>query len=229
MDEPLSNLDLKLRERTRTELKKLHERLRVTTIYVTHDQAEALVLSDRIGIMNAGELLQVGSPQEIYDQPADIFVAKFVGSPSINLLPVTAEARDRRLTLRLKAGGQEIGTALPTPPDVVARTQQAGGLVLGVRPESLEPLHAAAPDTTQAVIDVVEPMGSVNHLVLRLDGVEDPTMDGEPLIAVVRSNEKFEQGAPTWLKVRPDRLVLFHAGTGRGLAALSSIGEWQCV
>src|SRR5713226_8183029 len=123
MDEPLSNLDLKLRERTRTELKKLHERLRVTTIYVTHDQAEALVLSDRIGIMNAGELLQVGSPQEIYDQPADIFVAKFVGSPSINLLPVTAEARDRRLTLRLKAGGQEIGTALPTPPDVVARTQ----------------------------------------------------------------------------------------------------------
>jgi sn-glycerol 3-phosphate transport system ATP-binding protein len=229
MDEPLSNLDLKLRERTRTELKKLHERLRVTTIYVTHDQAEALVLSDRIGIMNAGELLQVGSPQEIYDRPADIFVAKFVGSPSINLLPVTSEARDRQLTLRLKAGGQEIGTALPTPPDVVARIQQAGALVLGVRPESIEPLHAAAPDTTQAVIDVVEPMGSVNHLVIRLDGVEDPTMDGEPLIAVVRSNEKFEQGAPTWLRVRPDRLVLFHAGNGRALATLSSIGEWQCV
>src|SRR6202012_517729 len=90
MDEPLSNLDLKLRERTRTELKKLHERLRVTTVYVTHDQAEALVLSDRVGIMNAGDLLQVGTPQEIYDRPADIFVAKFVGTPSINLLAVGA-------------------------------------------------------------------------------------------------------------------------------------------
>jgi len=89
MDEPLSNLDLKLRERTRTELKALHERLRVTTVYVTHDQAEALVLSDRIGIMNGGELLQVGTPQEIYDRPSSVFVAKFVGTPSINLVPVT--------------------------------------------------------------------------------------------------------------------------------------------
>ena len=72
-------------------------------------------------------------------------------------------------------------------------------------------------------------MGSVNHLVIRLDGVEEPTTDGEPLIAVVRSNKKFEQGAPTWLTVRPDRLVLFHGGTGRAVAALSSIGEWQGV
>ncbi len=88
MDEPLSNLDLKLRERTRTELKKLHETLRVTTIYVTHDQAEALVLSNRIGIMNAGNLIQVGAPQEIYDRPRSVFVAKFVGTPSVNLLNV---------------------------------------------------------------------------------------------------------------------------------------------
>ena len=93
MDEPLSNLDLKLRERTRTELKALHERLRVTTVYVTHDQAEALVLSDRIGIMNGGELLQVGTPQEIYDRPSSVFVAKFVGTPSINLVPVSGTAR----------------------------------------------------------------------------------------------------------------------------------------
>jgi ABC-type sugar transport system ATPase subunit len=83
MDEPLSNLDLKLRERTRTELKKLHETLLVTTVYVTHDQAEALVLSDRIGIMNGGDLVQVGSPQASYDRPSTVFVAKFVGTPSI--------------------------------------------------------------------------------------------------------------------------------------------------
>ena len=95
MDEPLSNLDLKLRERTRTELKKLHETLPVTTVYVTHDQAEALVLSDRIGIMNGGDLVQVGSPQAIYDRPSTVFVAKFVGTPSINLLSVSSRERRR--------------------------------------------------------------------------------------------------------------------------------------
>ena len=86
MDEPLSNLDLKLREETRTELKKLHESLQITTVYVTHDQSEALVLSDRIGVMRDGELLQVGDPHEVYARPADVFVARFIGSPSINVL-----------------------------------------------------------------------------------------------------------------------------------------------
>lgn len=143
MDDPPSNLDLKLRERTRTELKKLHERLRVTTIYVTHDQAEALVLSDRIGIMNAGELLQVGSPQKIFDEPTDVFVAKFVGSPSINLLPVTAEAGDGRVTLCLRASGQKIAVARSSArPDVIARIIRTDGMVLGVRPEAIAPLTA---------------------------------------------------------------------------------------
>ena len=111
MDEPLSNLDLKLRERTRTELKKLHETMRVTTVYVTHDQAEALVLSDRIGIMNGGDLIQVGTPQAIYDHPSSVFVAKFVGTPSINLLSVTAEMVDGLLVLRLAETGQILGGA----------------------------------------------------------------------------------------------------------------------
>ena len=230
MDEPLSNLDLKLRERTRTELKKLHERLRVTTVYVTHDQAEALVLSDRIGIMNAGELLQVGTPQEIYERPSDTFVAKFVGSPSINLLSVTAEAGDGFLKLRLGADGREIAdAALPASPDVLVQIRQTARLALGIRPEAVAPLHAAAPGAIPAVIDIVEPMGSVNHLIIRLDGAAEPTIDGEPFIAVVRSNEKFEQGAPAWLTIRSDRLVLFDAATGRALAALSDTGTWRCV
>src|ERR1700684_1896471 len=119
MDEPLSNLDLKLRERTRTELKKLHETLPVTTVYVTHDQAEALVLSDRIGIMNGGDLVQVGSPQAIYDRPSTVFVAKFVGTPSINLLSVKAENVDGILVLRLIDGGQVLGgAALRAPASV---------------------------------------------------------------------------------------------------------------
>ncbi len=231
MDEPLSNLDLKLRERTRTELKKLHERLRVTTIYVTHDQAEALVLSDRIGIMNAGELLQVGTPQEIYDTPADTFVAKFVGSPSINLLPVTAEPGDGGLKLCLRGNGRAFGgpalPALPAAAEVGAQLGRADGLVLGVRPEAVAPLHDAAANAIPAVIDVIEPMGPVNHLVIRIDGVDEPTVDGEPFIAVVRSNQRFEPGAPVWLAVRPDRLALFQAESGRLLASLSATGEWR--
>ncbi len=230
MDEPLSNLDLKLREKTRTELKLLHERLPVTTVYVTHDQAEALVLSNRIGIMNAGDLLQVGTPQQIYDNPCNIFVATFVGTPSINLLPVTAEAANGGLQLRLRGTGKEIGAALPVPADVVARVRQAGDQVaLGVRPEAVGLLHAAAPGAAPAVVELIEPMGSVNHIILRLDGAGRASLGDEPLIALVRSNEEFAQGAPTWVALRPDRLVLFDAGTGNALASLSAKREWRSV
>jgi multiple sugar transport system ATP-binding protein len=230
MDEPLSNLDLKLREKTRTELKLLHERLPVTTVYVTHDQAEALVLSNRIGIMNAGDLLQVGTPQQIYDNPCNIFVATFVGTPSINLLPVTAEAASGGLQLSLRGTGKEIGAALPVPADVVARVGQAGDQVtLGVRPEAVGLLHAAAPGAAPAVVELIEPMGSVNHIILRLDGADRASLGDEPLIALVRSNEEFAQGAPTWVALRPDRLVLFDAGTGNALASLSTKREWRSV
>src|SRR5207245_8252720 len=117
MDEPLSNLDLKLRERTRTELKKLHERLQITTVYVTHDQSEALVLSDRIGIMNGGALLQVGTPRQVYDRPADLFVAKFIGSPSINLLRVRLHTSQETAQLRLEGSPDGPGGfGVPIPP-----------------------------------------------------------------------------------------------------------------
>jgi multiple sugar transport system ATP-binding protein len=229
MDEPLSNLDLKLRERTRTELKSLHEKLRVTTVYVTHDQAEALVLSDRIGIMNAGDLLQVGTPQEIYGRPSDVFVAKFVGTPSINLLAVSVEAIGPHLALRLLGSGRELsGALLPAEPNVLARMRRSvGRVVLGVRPEAIALAHDAASDAIPAVIDIIEPMGSVNHIVLRLECTDAATVDGEPFIAVVRSNEDFVQGARTWLTLRPDRLVLFDSETGKALAALSPQREWR--
>lgn len=230
MDEPLSNLDLKLRERTRTELKKLHERLRITTVYVTHDQAEALVLSDRIGIMNAGDLMQVGTPQEIYERPSSTFVAKFVGSPSINLLAVTARDREGGLLLRLGHDGPDIGeTPLPATQEVLAQARKTDRLILGIRPESVAPIHAPAPGAIPAVIEIVEPMGSVNHLIIRLDGMAEPSIDGEPFIAVVRSNERFEQGAVVWLTLRPDHLVLFDAATSMALAAFSDTGAWLCV
>jgi multiple sugar transport system ATP-binding protein len=231
MDEPLSNLDLKLRERTRTELKKLHEKLPVTTVYVTHDQAEALVLSDRIGIMNSGDLVQIGTPQEIYDRPSSVFVAKFVGTPSINLLSVKAVDADGVLALRLAQGGQKLGGAVgQAAPEVFQRLVAAGGrALLGVRPEAIALGSAATPDAVSAVIDVVEPLGSINNVVLRLEGVETATSDGDPLVAIVTSNESFVPGARAWLTLRPDRLVLFAVDSGAAIAALSPARQWQCV
>ncbi|HZH02227.1 MAG TPA: ABC transporter ATP-binding protein [Myxococcaceae bacterium] len=129
-DEPLSNLDAALRTQTRAEIKKLHEELKATFIYVTHDQAEAMTLSDRLAVMNAGELQQVAGPREIYDRPANTFVAGFVGSPSINLLPSEAWPA---------LGGN--------------------GAQLGIRPEHLEVLRAPSPGTVAGRVYVVEPIG----------------------------------------------------------------------
>jgi ABC-type sugar transport system ATPase subunit len=231
MDEPLSNLDLKLREKTRTELKKLHEQLPVTTVYVTHDQAEALVLSDRIGIMNGGDLVQIGTPQEIYDRPSSVFVAKFVGTPSINLLSVEAVNADGVLVLRLAKGGQKLGGAVAqASPTVIQRLVADGGCaLLAVRPEAIALGSAATPDAVLAVIDVVEPMGSVKNIVLHLEGVETATSDGDPLVAIVTSNESFVAGARVWLTLRPDRLVLFAVDSGAAIATLSPARQWQSV
>jgi ABC-type sugar transport system ATPase subunit len=228
MDEPLSNLDLKLRERTRTELKKLHETLPVTTVYVTHDQAEALVLSDRIGIMNGGDLIQVGTPQEIYHRPSSIFVAKFVGTPSINLLSVKTENVADTLVLRLINGDRALGGALRAADAVFQRLARAGDrAILGVRPEAVALGSNPTADAIPATIDLVEPMGSVNNVVLRLDGIETATVDGDPLIAVVTSNENFAAGDRTWVTLRPERLVLFAVGSETAIAVLTPTREWQ--
>jgi multiple sugar transport system ATP-binding protein len=228
MDEPLSNLDLKLRERTRTELKKLHERLRVTTVYVTHDQAEALVLSDRIGIMRDGVLLQVGTPQEIYDRPANAFVAKFVGTPSINLFDVHAIAVNNKLCLKLDGDDSEIGGAiLECEPEALHYFQDKRSLTLGIRPEAVALFHEDAPGRVAASIELIEPMGSVNHVVLAIDGAHGTTADSEAFIAVVRSNEAYFQGDRIWISVRPDRLVLFERGFGSTVAVLSANRTWR--
>jgi multiple sugar transport system ATP-binding protein len=230
MDEPLSNLDLKLRERTRTELKKLHERLRITTVYVTHDQAEALVLSDRIGIMRDGVLLQVGSPQEIYDRPASVFVAKFVGTPSINLFEVVAKVYGEQLQLTFANDGSEVGGALlQCVPQTLQRFPNDRTLLLGVRPEAIALSHEPVPGGIPATIELIEPMGSVNNVVLSTGDAGTSTSDGEPFIAVVRSNEDYYQGNRIWFTIRPDRLVLFDKEAGETVAVLSVDRKWQCV
>ena len=144
LDEPLSNLDAQLRTQLRTDLKQLHQRFLTTTVYVTHDQVEAMTLGDRIAVMSDGKLLQLGTPQEIYRRPANVFVAGFIGSPPMNLLSATAADG------RVHAGDLEL--AVPGVP--------AGELVIGVRPEALRLMTDAAAEHAMPVrVEVVELLG----------------------------------------------------------------------
>src|SRR5690606_23125407 len=134
-DEPLSNLDAKLRVQMRTEIKKVHQKVRTTTVYVTHDQVEAITPADRVGVMNKGRSEQVGSPNELYHRPATRFVASFIGSPAMNLLPCELEESDGKLAVRLTGD-----LALPVPDARRERYQSLrsnGRLLLGLRPEHI--------------------------------------------------------------------------------------------
>ena len=162
MDEPLSNLDALLRLEMRAELKRLLMEIGSTTIYVTHDQVEALSMGDRIAVMRAGQVIQVGDPLTIYDAPIDRFVGGFIGNPPMNFLNAMLEKRDGRLVAQLGAAGE---MAIPDPPDGLA--QRAGQpMVLGIRAENIEFRKAGAPLHGRAL--VVEPLGSHNLVTLQL-------------------------------------------------------------
>jgi multiple sugar transport system ATP-binding protein len=154
-DEPLSNLDAKLRVQMRAELKALHQRLRQTVVYVTHDQVEAMTLADRIVVMNAGRIEQVGTPVELYDHPANVFVAGFIGSPAMNF--IVGQTR-----LQPDGGAWLVaadGAAFPLPADIRPSANQA--ITLGVRPEHLA---VAADSPVKLRVDIVEPTGDETHL-----------------------------------------------------------------
>ena len=170
LDEPLSNLDAKLRGQTRIELQKLHRDLETTFIYVTHDQVEAMTMGDRIAIMNAGILQQVGTPGEIYDNPANLFVAGFIGSPTMNFVPATAQDGTA------KASGFSV--KLPKP---VSSTKGT----LGFRPEAVTDRITDEANTMQMKVDVVERLGSDHFLYGQVGGDSvtarvDPRMKVEP-------------------------------------------------
>jgi multiple sugar transport system ATP-binding protein len=187
LDEPLSNLDAKLRAQTRIELQKLHRSLETTFIYVTHDQVEAMTMGDRIAIMFDGVLQQVGTPDEIYDHPANLFVAGFVGSPTMNFVPVTTENGTA------KASGFEV--ALPRP-------VRPGKGVLGFRPEALTDRTLDGAVVIDMRVDVVERLGSDQFLYGQVGGASvtarvDPRMkvapgDGARLGLDVRSLHLFD-------------------------------------
>jgi multiple sugar transport system ATP-binding protein len=170
LDEPLSNLDAKLRGQTRIELQKLHRDLETTFIYVTHDQVEAMTMGDRIAIMNAGILQQVGTPGEIYDHPANLFVAGFIGSPTMNFVPATTQNGTA------KASGFEV--KLPKPVSAQKGT-------LGFRPEAVTDRITDETNTMQMKVDVVERLGSDQFLYGQVGGDSvtarvDPRMKVDP-------------------------------------------------
>jgi multiple sugar transport system ATP-binding protein len=218
MDEPLSNLDLKLREETRTELKKLHEKLSITTVYVTHDQSEALVLSDRIAVMHDGVLLQVGNPHEVYRRPADVFVARFIGSPSINVFAGELKRQGTQLTV-VMPGPQDGSGALARPVNLSGQvTPPSGQVLVGIRPEDLTLYRQPAPERLRAVVEFVQPMGALSYAVLRIPGGEHLVQGREDIMAAIGQEDVYHRGEAVWLDIRGNRFSLFDRESGRAIA-----------
>jgi multiple sugar transport system ATP-binding protein len=192
MDEPLSNLDAKLRVQTRTEVSRLQRRLGTTMVYVTHDQTEAMTLGDRVAVMRSGLLQQVASPQELYDRPANLFVAGFIGSPSMNFLGGTLEEGKLRTGLGdLPLAGQllELGSS--------ARGRQ---MIVGIRPEDFEDASLVPSETRpngitfQSNIDLVESLGSEKYVYFTQDV---GTVDAAELTELARESGRVESGGET--------------------------------
>jgi multiple sugar transport system ATP-binding protein len=191
-DEPLSNLDAKLRVQMRTEIKELHQRLKTTTIFVTHDQIEAMTMADRIVVMHDGIIEQIGTPLELYDSPRNLFVAGFIGSPAMNFLKGAAKGD----------GSIEIGgNRLP----VAGKHSVADGqpVVYGIRPEHLE----LANDGFPGKIAVVEPTGSETMVVVRMGDAE--------VVALFRERHQFAPGQTVHLRPRVEQVHLFDSESGQ--------------
>jgi multiple sugar transport system ATP-binding protein len=175
-DEPLSNLDAKLRVDMRTEIKKLHQKLKTTIVYVTHDQIEALTLSTRIAVMFGGHVQQLGTPKEIYDNPATIVVAGFMGSPSMNLFPAKIAVENGRPVAKATLHGGSEAT-LPFAEGRGFESHAGRDIILGLRPEAITDRdgadrHSKAVHVVEAPVEVTEPAGSDTFVVTHLGGKE---------------------------------------------------------
>jgi multiple sugar transport system ATP-binding protein len=198
-DEPLSNLDAKLRVQMRGEIKALHSRLKATMIYVTHDQMEAMTMADRIVVMRAGRIEQIGSPLEIYDNPANSFVGGFIGSPSMNFIDGTVVEEGGRLVLR-----DVSGTLWPLGEKV--RAFAGRSVQVGIRPEHIR----IVADGIAASVLNIEPTGSETHLQVEVGG--------QPMAVVVHDRLAVEVGASVRIEADPERVTLFDQQTGARLS-----------
>jgi len=213
-DEPLSNLDAKLRVDMRTEIKKLHQALGTTIVYVTHDQIEAMTLSTRIAVMNAGYIQQLGTPKEIYDRPANVFVATFMGSPSMNLIPATLHGDGDTPAAVLDGADGPVRLEFP------GRTAALGGrqgvdILLGIRPEAITDPEGADRkarhvETIELPVTVTEPAGSDTFVTL--------TLGGKDVVARIRADADVEAGRKAAFSVNMDKAVIFDAETESRIA-----------
>jgi multiple sugar transport system ATP-binding protein len=201
-DEPLSNLDAKLRVQMRAEIKSLHQRLQTTTVYVTHDQIEAMTMADRIVVMHDGVIEQIGTPLELYDRPDNLFVAQFIGSPAMNIV---------QGTLRRANGNAHVETADGIRWPLGAPAADEGRSVsYGVRPDHLE----LAPNAERGVpgeIVVVEPTGSETELVVRIGDAQ--------VIVETRGRATLQPGDKVTFTVNPANVHLFDQASGARLPA----------
>ena len=236
MDEPLSNLDAKLRVQMRAELARLRDRLRTTTIYVTHDQTEAMTLGDRVAVLKDGKLQQVATPTELFNHPANLFVAAFIGSPSMNLVEA-----------RVTNGTVSFGSySLPIPSGADLSAYAGGTVVLGIRPSDFEDADVWSSDmpAIEARVDVTEELGSEVHVLFTVDAppiITEDTLaaataeEGEEIISLIAAEGKSSftaqvdartaarPGGSVRLSVDPRRLYFFNRETGLALSSPQTV------
>jgi multiple sugar transport system ATP-binding protein len=205
MDEPLSNLDAKLRAQTRSQIVQLQRQVGITTIYVTHDQTEAMTMGDRIAVMNHGQIQQIARPLELYHRPANLFVAEFIGSPPMNFIPVQFKAP-------LLVVHNAFRLTLPEYWADVLQKLDGQTLMLGIRPEHLT-ISPAATKNLQVTVDLVEALGHETYLTVHLAG-EDPPLT---LQARVEPDWLVTPGESIWLAIAPEKIHLFDSRTGTAI------------
>ena len=205
MDEPLSNLDAKLRTQTRAQIVQLQRKLKTTTIYVTHDRAEAMTMGDRIAVMNEGQIQQIAPPLEIYNRPANLFVAEFIGSPSMNFLPVD-------LVSPLKLANRYFSLDLPAAWSKTLQHIQAKSLILGIRPQHLS-IDAPAESNIQVEVDLVETLGNETYVFAHLTAQPDRS-----LTVSLPPDKPVAVGDRLWLAINLNKIHLFTVDEGRAIA-----------
>ena len=208
MDEPLSNLDAKLRTETRAQIVKLQRQLGTTTIYVTHDQVEAMTMGDRIAVMNAGQIQQIASPLELYNRPVNRFVAEFIGSPTMNFLPVQVKAP-------LLITHPQFRLTLPETWAAALQKYDGRSLLLGIRPEHVS-VSVPAPKNLPVQIERVEALGNETQILVRIVGSEAAE---SALQARISPDQTVRLGEEMWLAIATDKIHLFEPETGNAVFA----------
>ena len=209
-DEPLSNLDAKLRVAMRAEIKALHQRLKTTTVYVTHDQIEAMTMADRIVVMHDGIIEQIGTPLDLYDAPRNLFVAEFIGSPAMNVIPGKLH----------RQGGTSAVAALGAlwPVDAVGAGVTGQNVHYGIRPGDLKLADTGGADSIAAEVVVVEPTGAETELLLQVGGADGPaSASGQQIILVMHGRTAVQPGDTVHLSINGAKAHVFDGSSGQRL------------